>query len=406
MDSGDHATLGWTVTNVMCKWAYVLALIGSALNCQFALAQTQSDLPIVIESSIEPTPISGNGKIHLAYELHLTNFRARDFTLTGVEVLGGDDATPIINITGDELRECIQHPGRALDSTNICRISGGMRAIIFIWFSVENRTDVPDTLYHRLRFTYLNSAGETDQKYVSGFPVKVQSTAPLILGPPVGAGDWLLANGPARDGEHRMFVMVLDGKVRNAQRFAIDLMKFDEAGKLVHGDSAENENWHSYGKHIIAVADGIVSAVHDGVPDNIPLAPTRAVKMTRQDICGNYIILNLGTDRYAFYGHLQAGSLRVKNGDRVRRGQVLGQIGNSGNSDAPHLHFHVMDANRPLSAEGVPYAFGAFELLKVLTMEQIEQLLMGHESFPDRPDTPRSPRENEIPLGHGIVRFQ
>ena len=65
---------------------------------------------------------------------------------------------------------------------------------------------------------------------------------------------------------------------------------------------------------------------------------------------------------YAFYAHLQPGSLKVKLGDKVRRGQVVGLVGNSGNSTEPHLHFHVSDANSPLGCEGLPYALDAFEV--------------------------------------------
>lgn len=58
---------------------------------------------------------------------------------------------------------------------------------------------------------------------------------------------------------------------------------------------------------------------------------------------------------------MQPGSLRVKLGDKVRRGQVLGLVGNSGNSTEPHLHFHLADANSPLGAEGLPYVLDSFE---------------------------------------------
>jgi murein DD-endopeptidase MepM/ murein hydrolase activator NlpD len=74
------------------------------------------------------------------------------------------------------------------------------------------------------------------------------------------------------------------------------------------------------------------------------------------------VIIDLGGGHFAFYAHFQPGSLRVKLGDRVKRGQVLGLVGNSGNSTEPHLHFHVSDANSPLATEGIPYVFDAFEL--------------------------------------------
>lgn len=71
---------------------------------------------------------------------------------------------------------------------------------------------------------------------------------------------------------------------------------------------------------------------------------------------------DIGGGHYAFYAHLQPGSLRVRLGERVRRGQVIALLGNSGNSSEAHLHFHVSDANDPLMSEGVPYVFDRYAL--------------------------------------------
>jgi murein DD-endopeptidase MepM/ murein hydrolase activator NlpD len=81
---------------------------------------------------------------------------------------------------------------------------------------------------------------------------------------------------------------------------------------------------------------------------------------TIQMAAGNHVVVDIGEGRYAFYAHLQPGSLRVKTGDKVSQGQVLGLLGNSGNTDGPHLHFHVMDGPSPLVSNGLPYAFTSF----------------------------------------------
>jgi murein DD-endopeptidase MepM/ murein hydrolase activator NlpD len=72
---------------------------------------------------------------------------------------------------------------------------------------------------------------------------------------------------------------------------------------------------------------------------------------------GNYVVIDMGRGRYAFYAHMQPGSLRVKRGDRVKPGDVLGRLGNTGNTDAAHLHFHVMDSPSPLRSNGLPFTF-------------------------------------------------
>ena len=87
----------------------------------------------------------------------------------------------------------------------------------------------------------------------------------------------------------------------------------------------------------------------------MPGITSRAVPITSETVGGNHIVLDLGGGRYAFYAHLQPGSLKVKVGDRVTRGQVIGLVGNSGNSTEPHLHFHISDGVSPLGSEGLPY---------------------------------------------------
>jgi murein DD-endopeptidase MepM/ murein hydrolase activator NlpD len=140
---------------------------------------------------------------------------------------------------------------------------------------------------------------------------------------------------------HRRALIPVGGKAHIAQRFAIDWVQKRESGQTWVTDQLKNENYRCYGAEALAVADGVVVAVKDGIPQNIPGATSRAVPITLETVGGNHVILDLGQGRYAFYAHLQPGSLRVNVGDKVRRGQVVGLVGNSGNSTEPHLHFHI-----------------------------------------------------------------
>src|SRR5262249_42152682 len=134
---------------------------------------------------------------------------------------------------------------------------------------------------------------------------------------------------------HRRALIPVDGKVRIAQRFATDWVLIGADGQLFQGDPAHNENWYGYGVEVLAVADGRVVEVKDGIPENVPLTGEFAVPITLETLGGNYVLVDLGEGHFAFYAHLQPRSLRVQVGDPVQRGQVLALLGNSGNSDAP-----------------------------------------------------------------------
>ena len=126
----------------------------------------------------------------------------------------------------------------------------------------------------------------------------------------------------------------------------------------------------------------------------LPPTVSRAVPITLETVVGNHVILDIGGGRYAFYAHLKPGSLRVRVGERVKRGQVVGLVGNSGNSTEPHLHFHIMDGTSPLGSEGIPYAIEAFD-----SIGRCKRILQ------DCSRTAAEVRRREMPMGNAIVRF-
>jgi hypothetical protein len=185
----------------------------------------------------------------------------------------------------------------------------------------------------------------------------------VVVGPPLHGGDWLVGNGPSNESGHRRALIPIGAMPVIAQRFAFDYVRVDTAGRSFSGDRLRNASYYAEGNEAIAVADGIVVETKDSIPENIPGPQSRAVPITLETVGGNHVILDIGGGHYAFYAHLRPGSLRVRTGDHVRRGQVIGLVGNSGNSTEPHLHFHVADANSPLGAEGIPYLLESFEVV-------------------------------------------
>ena len=383
--------------------ALLMVILVAGLRPVRAQARGPIDLPVDMDVPIAPTPFKADGKIHLVYELHLTNFSSTELILARVEVLAGSGATQLAQYEGTELNARLARPGLPQTNLEKQRVGGGMRAIVYVWITVDQQTAVPVALRHRVIASLSvppSAAGgdavKTEPLEVKGegAEITVPGATAVVISPPLRGGEWLAANGPANASGHRRALIPIAGKAHIAQRFAIDWVQLREDGKTFTGDMLKNENYRCYGAEALAVADGVVAAIKDGIPQNVPGANSRAVPITLETVGGNYVILDLGKGRFGFYAHLQPGSLRVKPGEKVRRGQVLGLVGNSGNSTEPHLHFHVSNGNSPLASEGLPYVFESFE-------QQGQG--WGWKASGNTQPVPR--RSMEIPLQNAVVRF-
>jgi murein DD-endopeptidase MepM/ murein hydrolase activator NlpD len=82
-----------------------------------------------------------------------------------------------------------------------------------------------------------------------------------------------------------------------------------------------------------------------------------------RSLMGNFIVIE-SRDGYAGYVHAQAGSIKVTAGDKVVLGQHLANVGHSGNSTAPHLHFQLMDQPDPWKAQGILCCFREYEVFQ------------------------------------------
>ena len=128
------------------------------------------------------------------------------------------------------------------------------------------------------------------------------------------------------------------------QRFAFDFIGIGPDGKTHKGDGLKNEDYYAFGREILAPADGVVTEAIEGVRDNVPGS------MNGYAAVGNCVILQHAEHEVSVLAHFKLGSIRVKAGDKVKAGQVLGLCGNSGNSSEPHLHYHLQ--NTPVLQDG------------------------------------------------------
>lgn len=372
-------------------WA---ALCG--LPCVFVRGgpvHAQAQFPPLLELRVPapPTLATGENGSFLAYELHVTNFLPQTIRLTRVAVTSGAGDGSLLSVADSALVRSTARPGATASADERTTLPGGSRAVVYLWVPLDGAAP-PSTVRHRVTFEQRGTDSVRTRELVG--PAVPVSTEAARIGPPLRGGVWLTANGPANETGHRRALIPVDGTPAIAQRFAIDYVELGEDNRTFSGDSLSNESYHAHGEEALAVADGVVASIKDGIPENVPGPTSRAVPITMETVGGNFVILDIGGGRFAFYAHLIPGSLRVREGERVQRGQVVGLVGNSGNSTEPHLHFHLSDGNSPLGSEGLPYAHDSFELVG-----RCRVLFSGCERIEP------VQRLREIPIANQLVRF-
>lgn len=150
------------------------------------------------------------------------------------------------------------------------------------------------------------------------------------------------------------------------------------------------------GEEIFAPADGTVIKTEDGYHERrrvnfftdmfVILKNAFTFDLQKHDIkrvVGNYIIMELENGIYALFAHLQKNSIMIKEGQKIKKGQILGKVGHSGNSTAPHLHFQLMDNKDLSSSKGIPCAFDQYE--KYCEEENVwKTVINGVPNYKDR----------------------
>jgi biotin carboxyl carrier protein len=358
-------------------------------------AAAQVSLPPFLEMRVPkpPTVATAESGSFLAYELHVTNFMPQAVTMKKLDVLAATGDHRVLFSLGDSLLvRAVSRPGAApMGGPERLKINGGGRAVVFIWVPLESRS-APSAIVHRLTMD-VGAGDSAKTQQLDGIAVPVTAEA-VVIGPPLHGGVWLTGNGPAAESGHRRALIPVAGVPSIAQRFAIDFVRVDETNKTFKGDQLKNENYYAEGVDALAVANGVVVEVKDSIPENVPGVNSRAVPITLETVGGNHVVIDIGGGHYAFYAHVKPGSLRVKLGDRVKRGQVIALVGNTGNSTEPHLHFHISDGVSPLGSEGVPYRLESFEIIGHCTTFN-----MGCQR--SAPVT----RKGEVPLANVLMTF-
>jgi Peptidase family M23 len=346
-----------------------------------------------------PAPIVQYGSTKLVYEMVVTNFSKRSYVFDSIDARAG---AAKFSYSGTTLAGMMAHlgPWDPVTGPESRTIAAGRSLVVYFLLDL-GRDQAPKAIEHTLHVS--EDDGGTHE--IALKPLPVLDDKPIVVAPPLRrvwiAGD-AVNNGP--DAAHRRAILITDGRAWLAQRYAIDwvqIQKVDGAYATWKGTEDKNESYFCYDQPIYSVAAGKVVGMADGLPENVPHSGKYAFELTFDNAGGNHVVVEIAPHRYVLYAHMKPGTVRVKVGDRVGVGEILGHVGNSGSSTEPHLHMHIVDQPSFLAGNGLPYEFTAFE-----ASGPVEADVSSPGAINIGPIGPQKPFTNEYPANNAEVTFR
>jgi hypothetical protein len=350
---------------------------------------------VTMKVYVAPIPVLSEGAMNLAYCVDFTDFTELGLTLVEATIINDDNGSIIETYSDSVLDLHMVMPSDPLP-TEQEKQNGTKKQdhpVFYVWLKL-NLSEVPLKLSHEFIFT-----GYNNQEIIESGPVVVvNNVQPDIISPPMKGEGWFTIETTELLTHHFKNEVTYDGEIYCPERFAVDYLQIDSDNNFFIGDEKVCENWVCYGKELLAVADGIVTATHDGVPDNRPVGEIFDLEFP--DMAGNHVIIDIGNNHYVAFCHMIPGSIKVKVDDEVKAGDILGLVGNSGNSGAPHLHFQIIDGNSFCAGEGLPYVINSFSVSGYATMNSVtDEFDVSMYATPEQ-------KQNELPENLRVLDFK
>ena len=377
-----------------------LVLLALLIPSQAGRAATENMTPLLLAVHDAPIPFMGSdGQTHLVYELQMTNFSSAEIAVEKVEVIS--DGATLQTLDTAAVTGRLQPAGQRDSAGTLTR---GTQALLFLNVSLAPEAKVPSDLMHRVSVR-VNAAPPGHQEFSeTGGATTVDRQPVAVIGPPLRGTHYISADSCCDATRHTRAALPVNGRVWVSQRYAVDWEQTDTSRRIYTGPREKLESYVIFGQPVLAVADALVVLVIDGEPEQTPGNFPANIPLDKAD--GNAVILDLGAHRYALYAHMQPGSIKVRSGEKVHLGQVIGLVGDSGNSIVPHLHFQVTDGPSSLSSNGLPYEISEFEVTGTTAgTKAFDEAESNGTPVPVTPIVPPRTVKQAMPLDQLIINF-
>jgi Peptidase family M23 len=323
-----------------------------------AISAFAQESGIGIRATVYPTPSYIENLERgqsVATDFGIENKTAEKLTLKSITVSVFDHSGQLAfrKALNDERQNTLYAPDRVVPASKTLQMS--------------NPLDLFDKhlVLGKLRYDFIFSTEDRKRDYsdfVEFAPVAYRQKAKLNL--PL-KGRIYIWDGHDLYSHHRYFSFLTSplhelGFRTNFERYGYDFVFVNENGDMYQGDPKQNQSWFGFGKPVYATADGVIADSYDGVPDNRSFNE-KELATREMAFGGNYVMLDHGNREISYFGHLKQGSIRVRKGDKVKRGEAIAQVGASGSSLFPHLHYQLQNNLGAKTAEGLPHWFSRFE---------------------------------------------
>jgi len=328
----------------------ILALALTLLTIMLSACSASDNAPDrPVDVIINEIPYTTEENLRIGYTLKVWEYEKEGLELLNISVIDKDSGEPLLSIDSADIPKIYKDPLPANPYFTWDKISS---YYISIQLPIALGQTPPVNVSHIL---LLKNSTTGDIVSVRGgdFSPRINES-PVVIASPLKENNLLLINHSSM-GYHFYVLFFLNGGIARPERFAFDSMELNDTFDANYdGDPKVNASYFNYGSTLYAVADGTVVSIQDGLPENHGNAADVTFSTTLE-LAGNFLVLDIGGGKYAYYCHCIPGSFMVNVGDTVNEGDPIALLGNSGNSTGPHLHFQITDGPDFFSSNGIPF---------------------------------------------------